>query len=207
VLFVDFKGFTRLVESMEPASVVEQLHEHFGKFDDIVAQHRLEKLKTIGDAYLAVGGLPTPNRTHAVDACLAALQMVDHLVKSNRQREKVRLPAWEVRIGVNTGPLIAGVVGKHKFTYDVWGNTVNAAERIEAAGAPGRINIAESTWNHVKSRFDCEPRGGVEVKHKGLVNMFFLDRIKPELAADAGGRIPNERFWRHAVETDPPVGS
>jgi adenylate cyclase len=207
VLFVDFKGFTRLVESMEPASVVEQLHEHFSKFDDIVAQHRLEKLKTIGDAYLAVGGLPAPNRTHAFDACLAALQIVDHLAKLNRQREKVRLPAWEVRIGINTGPLIAGVVGKHKFTYDVWGNTVNAAERIEAAGEAGRINIAESTWNHAKARFDCEARGGVEVKHKGLVNMFFLDRIKPEFAADAAGRVPNERFWRQAAETGSPAGA
>ena len=207
VLFVDFKGFTRLVESMEPASVVEQLHEHFSKFDDIVAQHRLEKLKTIGDAYLAVGGLPLPNRTHALDACLAALQIIDHLAKLNRQREKVRLPAWEVRIGINTGPLIAGVVGKHKFTYDVWGNTVNAAERIEAAGVPGRINIAESTWNHVKARFDCESRGDVEVKHKGLVRMFFLDRIKPPFAADAGGRAPNERFWQQAAETDSPAAA
>lgn len=205
VLFVDFKGFTKLVESMDPASLVEQLHEHFSKFDDIVAQHRLEKLKTIGDAYLAVGGLPEPNRTHSFDACLAALQIVDHLAKLNRQREKLRLPTWEVRIGINTGPLIAGVVGKHKFTYDVWGNTVNVAERIEAAGAPGRINIAESTWNHVKARFDCESRGGVEVKHKGLVHMFFLDRIKPAFAADAAGRTPNERFWRQAGETDSPT--
>lgn len=205
VVFVDFRGFTRLVESMEPASVVEQLHQHFAKFDEIVALHRLEKLKTIGDAFLAVGGLPEPNRTHAFDACLAALQILDHLTKLNRQREKLRLPAWEVRIGINTGPLIAGVVGKHKFTYDVWGNTVNAAERIESAGVPGRINISESTWNHVKARFDCEVRGGIEVKHKGLVNMFFLNRIKPEFAADAAGCVPNERFWRQAAETDPPV--
>lgn len=196
VIFIDFTGFTRLVETMEPASVIDQLDQHFGKFDDIMASHRLEKLKTIGDAYLAVGGLPHPNRTHAMDAALSALQIQDHLAKLNRQREKLHLPAWQARIGINTGPVIAGVVGKHKFTYDVWGNTVNTAERIEAAALPGRISISESTWQHIKSRFETEPRGAVEVKHKGLVNMHFLNRIKPDHAADAAGIMPNERFWK-----------
>lgn len=196
VIFIDFTGFTRLVETMEPASVINQLDQHFGRFDDIMANHRLEKLKTIGDAYLAAGGLPHPNRSHAIDAALAALQIQDHLAKLNRQREKLHLPAWQARIGINTGPVIAGVVGKHKFTYDVWGNTVNIAERIEAAALPGRISISETTWQHIKARFETEPRGAVEVKHKGLVNMHFLNRIKPELAADPAGTMPNERFWK-----------
>jgi len=196
VMFIDFIGFTRLVEAMDPASVVEQLHQHFARFDDIVAACRLEKVKTIGDAYLAVGGVPEPNRTHAIDAALAALQVLDHLARLNRQREKLRLPLWEVRIGINTGPLIAGVVGKQKFTYDVWGNTVNSAERIEATAAPGRVNIAESTWNHVKSRFETEERGAVEVKHQRAVNMYSIDRIKPEFSADAAGLVPNDRFWK-----------
>jgi adenylate cyclase len=196
VILIDFKGFTRLVETLEPASVINQLDQHFSKFDEIMARHRLEKLKTIGDAYLAVGGVPASNRTHASDAALCALQILDHLNKLNRQREKLRLQPWQVRIGINTGPVIAGVVGKHKFTYDIWGNTVNTAQRVEAAGEPGRISIAESTWHHLQSRFETEPRGDVEVKHQGLVKMYYLDRIKPDFAADAAGVLPNERFWK-----------
>ena len=196
VIFIDFSGFTRLVETMEPASVIDQLDQHFTKFDDIMARHRLEKLKTIGDAYLAVGGVPEPNRSHAIDAALCALEILEHTAKLNRQREKLHLPAWQVRIGINTGPVIAGVVGKHKFTYDIWGNTVNIAERVETAGVPGRISIAESTCQHIKSRFETEARGAVEVKHKGLVDMHYLNRIKPEYASDPDGLMPNDRFWK-----------
>lgn len=196
VLLIDFAEFTRLVEAMEPANVIDQLDQHFTRFDDMIARHRLEKLKTIGDAYLAVGGVPEPNRTHPLDAALCALQILDHLTKLNRQREKVRLPAWQVRIGITTGPVIAGVVGKHKFTYDIWGNTVNTAQRVEAAADPGRISIAESAWHRLKTRFETESRGAVEVKHQGLVNMHYLNRIKPEFAADAAGLTPNDRFWK-----------
>lgn len=193
VIFIDFSGFTRLVETMEPASVIDQLDQHFTKFDDIMARHRLEKLKTIGDAYLAVGGVPEPNRSHAIDAALCALEILEHTAKLNRQREKLHLPAWQVRIGINTGPVIAGVVGKHKFTYDIWGNTVNIAERVETAGVPGRISIAESTCQHIKSRFETEARGAVEVKHKGLVDMHYLNRIKPEYASDPDGLMPDRK--------------
>jgi adenylate cyclase len=200
VIFIDFSGFTRIVETMEPASVIDQLDQHFTRFDDIMAKHRLEKLKTIGDAYLAVGGVPEHNRSHPLDAALCALQILDHLSKLNRQREKLHLPAWLARIGINTGPVIAGVVGKHKFTYDIWGNTVNVAERVEAAGVPGRITISEATWQHIKGRFETEPRGAVEVKHKGLVNMYFLNRVKPELSSDPAGTMPNDRFWKQERE-------
>lgn len=197
VILIDFVGFTRLVETLEPASVVDQLDQHFTRFDDMMAKHRLEKLKTIGDAYLAVGGVPEPNRSHPLDAALCALQILDHLARLNRQREKVRLPAWQARVGINTGPVIAGVVGKHKFTYDIWGNTVNTVQRLEAAAEPGRICTAESTWHHLESRFETESRGAVEVKHQGLVKMHYLNRIKPEFSADAAGLIPNDRFWKH----------
>jgi adenylate cyclase len=196
VILIDFTGFTRLVETMEPASVIDQLDQYFTRFDDIMANHRLEKLKTIGDAYLAVGGVPEPNRSHPIDAALAALQVIDHLAKINRQREKLHLPAWQVRIGINTGPVIAGVVGKHKFTYDIWGNTVNITQRVEAAGVPGRISIAESTWQHIKTRFETDARGAVEVKHQGLVNMYYLNRIRPEFASDPAGIMPNDRLWK-----------
>ena len=106
------------------------------------------------------------------------------------------MPVWQVRIGINTGPVIAGVVGKHKFTYDIWGNTVNITQRVEAAGVPGRISIAESTWQHIKTRFETDARGAVEVKHQGLVNMYYLNRIRHEFASDPAGTMPNDRFWK-----------
>jgi adenylate cyclase len=195
IVFTDFRDFTGLVERLEPASLVRQLDQHFSTFDEIVARFRLEKLKTIGDAFMAAGGLPEPNRTHALDACLAALHLLDHLAKYNRQRQKLRLPLWEMRVGIHTGPVIAGVVGRHKFTYDVWGNAVNVAERMEAAGVPGRVNVSEATWHHVRTRFACEPRGSIEVKGKGEMPMYFVDRIRPEFAADPSGLVPNARFW------------
>lgn len=194
IMFADFTGFTRLTESLQPAGLVQQLDDHFTKFDEIVARHGLETLKTIGDAYLCVGGLPEPRRTHAIDACLAALEMQAYLARSNRQREKLRLPPWQVRIGINTGGAIAGVVGKRRFTFDIWGDAVNVAQRLEAACTPGRINIAASTSHYVGKLFETEPRGALEVKGKPPTEMYFLTRIRPEYSADAEGATPNERF-------------
>jgi class 3 adenylate cyclase len=198
ILLADFVDFTRLTERLEPASLVHELHEHFSKFDEIVASNRLEKMKTIGDAYLAIGGLPETNTTHPLDAALAALQIQAYMDKVNRQREQFRLPTWQVRIGINTGPVIAGVVGRHKFTYDAWGNAVNVAQRLEAADVPGRVNISEMTWHHAKRLFETEPRGSIEVKGKGQMPMYFLGRVKPEYAADAAGCKANAQFWAAA---------
>lgn len=141
------------------------------------------------------GGLPEPNRTHAVDACLATLQMQKFIRDANRQRERLRLLPWELRIGITTGSLVAGIVGTRRLTYDVWGNTVNAAQRLEEACAPGRVNIEGSTFHQVAALFETEPRGRVEVKHMDTLDMYFLDRIKPDLSADAEGCLPNDRFW------------
>lgn len=198
ILFADFKSFTQLTERLDPASLIGELDRRFASFDDIVAANRMEKLKTIGDAYLCVGGLPEENRSHVFDACIAALQMQALTTRSNQQRQKLRLPLWELRIGINTGSLIAGVVGKRKFTYDVWGNSVNVAERMEAACEPGLVNISGSTAQRVGPLFEVEPRGSVEVKHKGTMDMFFLRRIRPEYSADAEGTVPNAEFWRAA---------
>jgi class 3 adenylate cyclase len=196
ILFVDFKDFTRLTESLDPASLVQQLDQFFSAFDEICLRCRLEKLKTMGDAYVSVGGLPEPNRTHAADAAIAALQIQDHMAKVNRQRERLRLPRWDARIGINTGPVIAGVVGRYKFTYDIWGNAVNVAERMESASEPGRINISATCWQHLRDRFDTEPRGQIDVKGKGLMPMYFLNRIKPEFSANDSGFAPSDSFWR-----------
>jgi class 3 adenylate cyclase len=195
IMFVDFAGFTRLTEGTQPAALVQQLNEHFTRFDEIVERHRLETLKTIGDAYFCAGGLPEPNRTHAVDACLAALELQAYLANSNRQREKLRMPPWKVRIGINTGPAVAGLVGKRRFTYDIWGDAVNVAQRLEAAAEPGRVNVSASTFHYVNKLFETEPRGVIEVKNKPPLEMFYVNRIKPEFAADAEGVQPNAAFW------------
>lgn len=196
VMFVDFTGFTRLTEGTQPAALVQALNQHFTRFDEIAERNRLETLKTIGDAYFCAGGLPEPNRTHAIDACLAALEIQSYLAVSNRQREKLRMQPWKVRIGINTGPVVAGLVGKRRFAYDIWGDSVNVAQRLEAAAEPGRINIAASTSHYVGKLFELEPRGTIEVKNKPPLEMFFLNRIKPEYAADADGITPNDAFWK-----------
>jgi len=178
IMFTDFVGFTRIAEASEPRTLINDLNQHFSAFDEIVAQHNLEKLKTIGHAYMCAGGLPEENRTHPADACRAALEIQDYMTRVNRQREKMRLAPWELRIGLHTGPVMAGVVGKMKFTYDIWGDAVNVAARVESNGEAGRIVLSESTYQHAKNQFDCEHRGLIEAKNKGLLDTYYLNRIK-----------------------------
>ena len=194
ILFADFKGFTLLAERMEPVSLVGLLDQYFTAIDEIVARHGLEKLKTIGDAYMAVAGVPIANRRHPIDTCLAALEIQATVARMKTQREKLRLPALELRIGIHTGPVISGVVGRRKFTFDIWGDAVNTAALMEANGASGRINVSETVAGHAKALFQLEPRGAVETKHGRQLEMFFLDRLRPELSRDAEGRVPNEKF-------------
>jgi len=178
IMFTDFKGFTRFAEAAEPRTLVNDLDQYFSAFDEIIERHNLEKLKTIGDAYMCAGGLPEENRTHPVDACRAALEIQEFMARANRQREKMRLPRWELRIGLHTGSVMAGVVGRKKFTYDIWGDAVNVAARMESNGAAGRIALSESTYHRVKDQFECEHHGQIEAKNKGLLDMYFLNRIK-----------------------------
>jgi class 3 adenylate cyclase len=195
VLFADFKDFTTFAENMEPRAVVDDLDRYFCAFDEIAARHGLETLKTIGDAYMAVGGLPGGSRTHPVDACLTGLGIQDYVARANIQRQKMRMPPWELRVGIHTGGVMAGVVGRRKFTYDVWGDAVNVAARMETSGEPGRVNVSEETWQHVHELFEAEPRGTIEAKHKGRLSMFFLTRIQPGLARDPEGLLPGEEFF------------
>ena len=167
ILFADFKGFTRLAEAMEPAALIQLLDEYFTRFDELAVAHGMEKLKTIGDSYMCVGGLPETNRTHPIDACLMGLAMQAFVDQMKRQRDKFRLPSLELRVGVHTGPVMSGIVGKRKFTYDIWGDAVNVASLLETNGAPGRVNISESTHHRVKELFETEARGSIEAKNKG----------------------------------------
>ncbi|MGL4444901.1 MAG: adenylate/guanylate cyclase domain-containing protein [Alsobacter sp.] len=199
VMLADFKGFTRLTETHDPAQLLGQLSAHFGRFDEIAGENRVEPLKTIGDAYLCIAGVPEPSRTHAIDACLAAVQIQAFVQRGNAQRVKLRLPAWELRIGINTGPIIAGMVGKKRLSYDVWGNSVNVAQRLEAACPPGGVTISASTMHHVGAHFVTEERGAVEVKNMGAIDMFRLLRIRPEFSADANGTVANDAFWRQVA--------
>jgi adenylate cyclase len=182
ILFADFKGFTLLAERTEPAALVCLLDQYFTAFDDIVARHGLEKLKTIGDAYMAVGGVPTTDRRHPIDACLAATEMQATVARINSQSEKIRLPGLELRVGIHTGPVISGVVGNRRFSFDVWGDAVNTASFMETCGVPGRINISETVAGYVKAWFELEPRGLIEAKHDRAHEMFFLNGLKPHAA-------------------------
>jgi class 3 adenylate cyclase len=180
IMFTDFKGFTRFAEAAEPRTLVNDLNRYFSAFDDIIERHNLEKLKTIGDAYMCAGGLPEENSSHPVDACRAAIEIQEFMTRTNRQREKMRMQPWELRIGLHTGPVMAGVVGKKKFTYDIWGDAVNVAARMESSGDPGRIALSESTYHRIKEQFECERRDPIEVKNKGLMDTYFLNRTKSE---------------------------
>lgn len=179
VLFTDFVGFTKFSEKMSPGEVVEVIHDCFSIFDDIVTKYNVEKIKTIGDAYMAVAGLPTPSETHARDAVLAALEMQVAMDRYFEERRQSGLPGMGVRIGVNTGPVVAGIVGKKKFQYDIWGDTVNTAARMESSSENGKVNISESTYEKVHSMFICHYRGKIHAKNKGEIGMYFVEH-KPE---------------------------
>ncbi len=174
VLFTDFKGFTQLAEKLPPELLVENLDLYFTKFDDIVVRHGLEKIKTIGDAYMCVSGLPDPVMDHAHRALLAAFDMID--VVAEMQSKITSHTPLEIRVGINSGPVVAGVVGSKKFAYDIWGDTVNIASRMESNSEPGRINISEHTYQMVKDIFPCTYRGEIVVKNRGALRMYFAER-------------------------------
>jgi adenylate cyclase len=193
VLFTDFVGFTQIAEGFTPQQLIEELDTCFSQFDRIAKEHKLEKIKTIGDAYMAVGGVPLTNCTHAVDCVLAALAIEQVVSRLREQEMAENRPYWQIRIGIHSGDLVAGVVGSEKFSYDVWGDTVNTASRLESSGVAGRINISGSTYELVKHFFDCECRGKIAAKNKGEIEMYFVNGIRSELAIDPW--TPNKRFY------------
>jgi class 3 adenylate cyclase len=177
VLFTDFKGFTQLSEKLSPQALVTEINACFSAFDNIVHKYNVEKIKTIGDAYMAAGGLPTPNSTHATDVVKAAIAMQLYMQQYKAERQAEGKLYFEMRIGIHTGPLVAGIVGVKKFQYDIWGDTVNTASRMESSGEPGEINISQTTYELVKDQFNCVYRGEIAAKSKGMMNMYFVKQV------------------------------
>lgn len=179
IMFADFTGFTLVASRISPAELVTELNECFCHFDWISMRHGVEKLKTVGDAYISATGLSHPRPDDALRLLQAALEIRDYVGERRAQFAAQGKPYWDVRIGLHSGPLVSGVVGVRKFTYDIWGDTVNTAARIETAGVGGRINASAAFLERVRARVVFEPRGCIECKHKGELEMAFIDGLKP----------------------------
>ena len=174
VLFTDFKGFSTIAGKLAPQELVSELNDYFGAFDEIVGQYGLEKIKTIGDAYMCAGGIPVVNDTHPLNAVEAALAMQAYMQKKNEERILKGEERWELRVGIHTGPVVAGVVGKKKYAYDIWGDTVNIASRMESGSEPGKVNISSATYAFIKEKYECTYRGKISAKNIGEVDMYFV---------------------------------
>ena len=192
VLFSDIQGFTKIAEEMNPEVLIDELDKFFFYFDSVVEKHGIEKIKTIGDAYMCAGGIPEKNRTNPVEVILAALEMKGYMKKLKETSELEGMKFWDIRIGIHTGTVVAGVVGQKKLSYDIWGDTVNTASRMESSGEAGKINISGTTYEFVKEFFACEYRGKMPVKYKGELEMYFVNGIVPELSDEKGGT--NRKF-------------
>ena len=174
ILFTDFKEFTYTASVLPAEELVKELNEIFLGFDNIIEQNGLEKLKTIGDSYMAAGGLPQEAEDHAIKVVNAAIEMQE-LIKERNKNSAIK---WDMRAGIHSGNVIAGVVGTKKFTYDIWGDTVNIASRMESSGEANQINISAYTYMLVKDYYDCEYRGKVDAKGKGKIDMYFIKERK-----------------------------
>ena len=207
VLFTDFKGFSKMAETMSAEALVGEIDYYFRAFDRIIKPFGIEKIKTIGDAYMAACGVPVANPYHALNVIYAAMRMRDFCDEEAKKRSASGQPFFEIRIGVNSGSLVAGIVGESKFAYDIWGDTVNMAARMEQSGVPGKINVTEDTYVLIRDKFECVHRGKLSVKHKDDVEMYFVERERignaPLLREALFTPDREHPLLKNAVETTP----
>jgi class 3 adenylate cyclase len=175
VMFTDFKGFTKISEKLKPEELVHEIDVCFKAFDNIISKYEIEKIKTIGDSYMAVSGLPVVNDDHAEQVVKACLEIQDFMRRHNSGLATAGKEIFETRIGVHTGSVVAGIVGVKKFAYDIWGDTVNIASRMESSCKEGKVNISGTTYELIKDQFACTYRGKIEAKNKGEIDMYFVD--------------------------------
>jgi class 3 adenylate cyclase len=176
VMFTDFHDFTPISEKMHPEELVAEINYYFSAFDNIVSRHEIEKIKTIGDSYMCAAGLPNRNTTHAIDTVKAAIEILDFMEERKTKKQALGQPWFDVRIGIHTGPIVAGIVGTRKFAYDIWGDTVNMASRMESSSEVGMINISGATHELIKDAFNCTYRGKINAKNKGMIDMYYVKR-------------------------------
>ncbi|WP_445382037.1 adenylate/guanylate cyclase domain-containing protein [Robiginitalea sp. IMCC43444] len=177
VLFTDFRNFTKHAEEVDPGLLVKSLDYYFSYFDTLMDKYGLEKIKTVGDAYMCAAGIPFPVEDHARRVVDAALEMLDFVEEAKHQEDAEHI-RFDIRIGINSGPVVAGIVGTKKFAYDIWGDTVNIAARMESASVPGKVNVAEHTYQLIKDRYQCQYRGEIEAKNRGKLKMYFVSGKK-----------------------------
>lgn len=177
VLFTDFKGFASISEKLSPEELVAEINYCFSTFDNIITKYGIEKIKTIGDSYMCAGGLPKANKTNPIDVTKAGIEIRDFMLAHKKEKEAIGEIPFEIRIGIHTGNVVAGIVGVKKFAYDIWGDAVNLASRMESSGEPGKVNISESTYMLIKDDFNCHYRGKIMTKGKGEVSMYFVESL------------------------------
>ncbi len=194
VLFADIHGFSKLIEGLESTIIMDELDEILYEFDIISSRYKIEKIKTIGDTYMCAGGIPEKNITNPIDVVMAAIEMRNFLEKYEREKRGIENRIWELKIGIHTGPVTASITGKKKITYDIKGDTVNTASRIEAVSENGIILISVMTYELIKEFFDCEYFGKLPVKYKGDLQMYRVKGIKPEYSENEDGQTPNSSF-------------
>lgn len=191
VLFTDFVSFTKSAQELSPLELIQKLEKYFNKFDEILTRYNLEKIKTIGDAYMALAGVTEDNREPAIRATLAAIEIRDYVRIQNAVSLATNEVAWDIRIGIHAGPLVAGIISTKKISFDIWGDTVNIAARAEQNSTKNNITITEQIKERIQNYFEIEKRGDIAVKNGGKVTMFFVHKLKNDLSMFNNGRLPN----------------